>query len=135
MCIYKTTYEHFGRLSYEMWRAARLVVDTGIHWKGWSRQQARDFLGRNSALSLHNVLTEIDRYVSWPGQALAYKMGELKLLELRARAEQALGAKFDIRDFHDAVLLTGGLPLTLLEGEIDRFIAAALTADGEIVSN
>lgn len=135
MGIYKTPYEHFGRLSYEMWRAARLVVDTGIHWKGWSRQQARDFLGRNSALSLHNVLTEIDRYVSWPGQALAYKMGELKLLELRARAEQDLGAKFDIRDFHDAVLLTGGLPLTLLEGEIDRFIAAALTADGEIVSN
>lgn len=135
MNIYKTPYEHFGRLSYEMWRAARLVVDTGIHWKGWSRQQARDFLAQNSALSLRNVHTEIDRYVSWPGQALAYKMGELKLLELRARAEQALGAKFDLRDFHDAVLLTGGLPLTLLEGEIDRFIAAALTADGQIVSN
>ena len=135
MNIYKTPYEHFGRLTYEMWRAARLVVDTGIHWKGWSRQQARDFMAENSALSLRNVHTEVDRYVAWPGQALAYKMGELKLLELRARAEQALGEKFDIRDFHDAVLLTGGLPLGLLDAEIDRFIAQTLSKDGSNVSN
>jgi uncharacterized protein (DUF885 family) len=95
MNIYNTPYDHFGRLSYEMWRAVRLVVDTGIHYKGWTRTQAQDFLADNSALSLHNVRTEIDRYISWPGQALAYKMGELKILELRARAEAALGEKFD----------------------------------------
>jgi uncharacterized protein (DUF885 family) len=123
MNIYETPYDHFGRLSYEMWRAVRLVVDTGMHYKGWSREQAQDFLADNSALSLHNVRTEIDRYISWPGQALAYKMGELKILELRARAEQELGDKFDIRDFHDAILMTGGVPLDLLEQEIERFIA------------
>jgi uncharacterized protein (DUF885 family) len=105
-----------------MWRAVRLVVDTGIHYKGWTRKQAQDFLADNSALSLHNVRTEIDRYISWPGQALAYKMGELKILELRARAEAALGEKFDIRDFHDAILLTGGVPLDMLEQEIERYI-------------
>jgi uncharacterized protein (DUF885 family) len=122
MNIYNTPYDHFGRLSYEMWRAVRLVVDTGIHYKGWTRKQAQDFLADNSALSLHNVRTEIDRYISWPGQALAYKMGELKILELRARAEAALGEKFDIRDFHDAILLTGGVPLDMLEQEIERYI-------------
>ena len=122
MDIYETPYDHFGRLSYEMWRAVRLVVDTGMHYKGWTRKQAQDFLADNSALSLHNVRTEIDRYISWPGQALAYKMGEIKILELRARAERELGDKFDIRDFHDAILLTGGVPLDMLEQEIDRFI-------------
>ena len=122
MDIYETPYDHFGRLSYEMWRAVRLVVDTGMHYKGWSREQAQDFLAENSALSLHNVRTEIDRYISWPGQALAYKMGELKILELRARAERELGEQFDIRDFHDAILMTGGVPLDLLEREIERFI-------------
>lgn len=122
MNIYETPYDHFGRLSYEMWRAVRLVVDTGIHYKGWSREQAQSFLGDNTALSLHNVRTEIDRYISWPGQALAYKMGELKILQLRARAEQELGDKFDIRDFHDAILMTGGMPLDMLEQEIERFI-------------
>jgi len=122
MGIYETPYDHFGRLSYEMWRAVRLVVDTGIHFKGWTREQAQNYLADNSALSLHNVRTEIDRYIAWPGQALAYKMGELKILELRARAEKKLGEKFDIRDFHDAVLLTGGVPLDMLEQEIDRFI-------------
>ncbi|MCY4264682.1 MAG: DUF885 domain-containing protein [Gammaproteobacteria bacterium] len=122
MGIYQTPYDDFGRLSYEMWRAVRLVVDTGMHYKGWSRQQAQDFLAENSALSLHNVRTEIDRYISWPGQALAYKMGELKILELRQRAEQQLGEKFDIRDFHDAILITGGLPLSLLDKEIMSFI-------------
>ena len=123
MNIYETPYDHFGRLSYEMWRAVRLVVDTGIHYKGWSREQAQNFLAENSALSLHNVRTEIDRYISWPGQALAYKMGELKILELRVRAEAELGDKFDIRDFHDAILMTGGVPLDMLEQEIERFIS------------
>ena len=122
MGIYETPYDHFGRLSYEMWRAVRLVVDTGIHFKGWTREQAQNYLADNSALSLHNVRTEIDRYIAWPGQALAYKMGELKILELRARAEKKLGEQFDIRDFHDAVLLTGGVPLDMLEQEIERFI-------------
>ncbi len=125
MNIYVTPYDHFGRLSYEMWRAVRLVVDTGIHQRGWSRQRAQDFLAENSALSLHNVRTEIDRYISWPGQALAYKVGELTLLELRARAESALGERFDIRQFHDAVLLTGGLTMDLLESEIERYIDQA----------
>lgn len=125
MDIYETPYDHFGRLSYEMWRAVRLVVDTGMHYKGWSRKQAQAYLADNSALSLHNVRTEIDRYISWPGQALAYKMGELKILELRARAERELGAEFDIRDFHDAILMTGGVPLDMLEEEIGRFIVKA----------
>lgn len=123
MDIYETPYDHFGRLSYEMWRAVRLVVDTGMHYKGWTREEAQDYLADNSALSLHNVRTEIDRYISWPGQALAYKMGELKILELRARAEQELGSDFDIRDFHDAILMTGGVPLDMLEREIEQFIA------------
>lgn len=122
MNIYETPYDHFGRLSYEMWRAVRLVVDTGMHYKGWSREQAQNYLADNSALSLHNVRTEIDRYIAWPGQALAYKMGELKILELRARAERELGDRFDIRDFHDAILMTGGVPLDMLEQEINRFI-------------
>ena len=122
MNIYETPYDDFGRLSYEMWRAVRLVVDTGMHYKGWSREHAQNFLADNSALSLHNVRTEIDRYISWPGQALAYKMGELKILELRARAERELGDKFDIRDFHDAILMTGGVPLDMLEQEIEHFI-------------
>ena len=122
MGIFETPYDNFGRLTYEMWRAVRLVVDTGIHYRGWTREQARDFLAANTALSLHNVRTEIDRYISWPGQALAFKMGELKILELRARAEKELGEQFDIRDFHDAIMMTGGVPLDLLEQEIERFI-------------
>ena len=125
MNIYETPYDHFGRLSYEMWRAVRLVVDTGIHYRGWSREQAQDYLAENSALSLHNVRTEIDRYISWPGQALAYKIGELTILELRGRAESELGENFDIRDFHDAVLLTGGLTMDMLEREIERYIENA----------
>jgi len=125
MNIYETPYDHFGRLSYEMWRAVRLVVDTGIHNQGWSREQAQDYLAENSALSLHNVRTEIDRYISWPGQALAYKIGELTILELRGRAATELGGNFDIRDFHDAVLLTGGLTMDMLEREIERYIENA----------
>lgn len=120
--IYETPYDDFGRLSYEMWRACRLVIDTGIHAMGWSREQARRYLAENSALSLHNVRTEIDRYISWPGQALAYKMGELKILELRARAQRELGADFDIREFHDVVLLDGGVTLDVLERQVDDWI-------------
>jgi uncharacterized protein (DUF885 family) len=129
MNIYETPYDDFGRLSYEMWRAVRLVIDTGMHYKGWSRERAQNFLADNSALSLHNVRTEVDRYISWPGQALAYKMGELKILELRAHAEQELGEKFDIRDFHDAILMTGGVTLDILELEIERFIEKVQNSD------
>lgn len=122
MGVYETPYEHFGRLSYEMWRAGRLLVDTGLHAMGWSRERAVAFFVENSALSLHNINTEVDRYISWPGQALAYKMGELKILELRARAQETLGDRFDIRSFHDAVLENGTLPLSLLEKKINAYI-------------
>ncbi len=122
MGIYETPFENFGRLSYEMWRAGRLVVDTGLHAMGWSRDQAVTFFTENSALSLHNINTEVDRYIAWPGQALAYKMGELKILELRDQAQKALGDQFDIRAFHDAVLENGTLPLSLLQVKIDAYI-------------
>lgn len=122
MGIYRTPYEQFGRLTYEMWRACRLVVDTGMHWKGWTREQAEACFLENSALSPHNIRTEVDRYISWPGQALAYKIGELKILELRKRAEDKLGADFDIRSFHDEVLGAGGIPLNILEDRIDAWI-------------
>jgi uncharacterized protein (DUF885 family) len=125
MGLYKTPYDEFGRLTYEMWRACRLVVDTGMHWKGWSREQALEYLGSNTALSLHEVETETNRYIAWPGQALAYKMGELKILELRAKAHDALGERFDLRAFHDAVLENGGVPLPILEHQIDEYIAGA----------
>jgi uncharacterized protein (DUF885 family) len=121
--FYKDPYANFGRLSYEMWRACRLVVDTGIHAKGWSRDQAIAYMKENTALSEHNITAEVDRYISNPGQALAYKIGELKFKELRARAAKALGPKFDIRRFHDAALENGALPLSALESRIDRFIA------------
>jgi uncharacterized protein (DUF885 family) len=123
--FYKDPYSNFGRLTYEMWRACRLVVDTGMHWKGWTRDQALDYMGSNTALSLHEVTTETDRYIGWPGQALAYKMGELKIRELRQRAEQALGPRFDVREFHDAVLGNGSVPLSVLEDQIDAYIADA----------
>ena len=123
MGIYTTPYENFGRLSYEMWRACRLVIDTGIHAKGWTRGRAVAFLADNTSLSLTNVENEINRYIAWPGQALGYKLGELKIRELRRRAEDALGAEFDVRAFHDAVLANGALPLPILEAQIDRFIA------------
>jgi uncharacterized protein (DUF885 family) len=126
--FYQDPYSNFGRLTYEMWRACRLVVDTGMHWKGWTRDQALKYLGENAPLSLHEVTTEIDRYIGWPGQALAYKMGELKIRELRQRAEQALGPRFDVREFHDAVLRNGSVPLTVLEGQIDAYIAKAKLA-------
>jgi len=120
--FYTDPYSNFGRLTYEMWRACRLVVDTGVHAFGWTRQQVLDYLAANTALSLHEIRTETDRYISWPGQALAYKIGELKIRELRRRAEQALGARFDVREFHDAVLLQGSVPLPVLESNIDAFI-------------
>jgi uncharacterized protein (DUF885 family) len=123
--FYGDPYSNFGRLTYEAWRACRLVVDTGMHWKGWTREQALTYLAENTALSLHEVTTETDRYIGWPGQALAYKMGELKIRELRKRAEEALGPRFDIREFHDAVLKNGSVPLSVLEAQIDAFIAAA----------
>jgi uncharacterized protein (DUF885 family) len=122
MGIYETPYERFGQLTYEMWRACRLVVDTGLHWKGWTRDQAEACFLENSALAAQNIKTEVDRYISWPGQALAYKIGELKILELRQKAKDKLGANFDIRTFHDAVLEDGGVPLDLLEKKIDRWI-------------
>ena len=123
MGIYRNPYERFGQLSYEMWRAARLVIDTGIHHYGWTREQAVEYLSRHTALSDREVGTEIDRYISWPGQALAYKLGEMTMRRLRAKAEEALGKDFDIRKFHDVVLSLGSVPLPALEARIDAFIA------------
>lgn len=123
MGLYDTPEKDMGRLSYEMWRACRLVVDTGIHAKGWSRDQAIAFMLENTALSRTNIEAEVDRYITWPGQALAYKLGELKIRELRARAETALGDRFDLRSFHDAVLKNGAVPLDVLETQIDAWIA------------
>jgi uncharacterized protein (DUF885 family) len=125
MGLYKTPYDHFGRLSYEMWRACRLVVDTGMHALGWSRERALKYLADNTALSNQEVRTETDRYIANPGQALAYKMGELKLWELRAKAQHALGERFEVREFHDAVMANGSIPLPVLERQIDEYIAAA----------
>ncbi|MHA6205675.1 DUF885 domain-containing protein [Dyella soli] len=123
MGIYKTPYDRFGYLTYQMWRACRLVVDTGIHHLGWTRQQAIDYMTQNTALSDREIANEVDRYISWPGQALSYELGYLKMLELRQKAEQALGPKFDIRHFHDTILQLGSVPLPVLEQRIDRFIA------------
>jgi len=122
MGIYTTPYEHFGKLTYEMWRACRLVVDTGIHAFGWTREEAVDFMAKNTALSLHEVNTEIDRYISWPGQALSYKIGELKIRELREKAENELGTLFDIREFHEVILEKGTVTLPLLEKRIIHYI-------------
>ena len=119
---YADPYSNFGRLTYEMWRACRLVVDTGIHTKGWQRQQVIDYLSNNTALSIHECTTETDRYIAWPGQALAYKMGELKIKELRKLAESELGDKFDKRAFHDKVLENGSLPLMILDDVIRDWI-------------
>ena len=123
MDIYETPYEHFGRLTYEMWRAARLVIDTGIHAMGWTREQAIDYLASNTALSMHEVTTEIDRYISWPAQALSYKLGEYTIWQLRGRAEEELGENFDLRDFHDFILSLGSVPLDVLTDEVTHWIA------------
>jgi uncharacterized protein (DUF885 family) len=120
--IYRTPYEKFGQLSYDMWRAARLVIDTGIHRYGWSRSQAIDYLASHTALSQHEVETEVDRYISWPGQALAYKLGELTILKLRSEAETTLGPGFDERKFHDAILALGSVPLNVLEDQIRAWV-------------
>ncbi|WP_105173149.1 DUF885 domain-containing protein [Pseudoalteromonas sp. T1lg24] len=128
MGFYQDAYSDFGRLTYEMWRAARLVVDTGMHMFGWSRERAMTFMQDNSALSLHNIKTETDRYISWPGQALSYKIGELTIKRLRKKTEQALGAEFDIREFHFQILKNGSLPLNLLEAQIDAYIETAKKA-------
>ncbi|MEZ5499055.1 MAG: DUF885 domain-containing protein [Steroidobacteraceae bacterium] len=128
MGIYHTPYERFGRLTYEMWRACRLVVDTGIHAMGWTRQQAIDYMTGNTALSNHEIRTEIDRYIAWPGQALAYKTGEMHIIALRRHAERELGEHFDVRAFHDAVLDNGGLTLPVLGEQIEAYIARVKAA-------
>ncbi len=122
--MYRYAYDDFGRLSFEMWRACRLVVDTGIHAKGWSRERAIGFMLSNTALSRLNIEREVDRYIGWPGQACGYKIGEIKIRELRSRAERALGEQFDIRSFHDAVLGVGAVPLPVLEKRIERWIGS-----------
>jgi uncharacterized protein (DUF885 family) len=123
MGMYETPYERFGMLSYQMWRAARLVVDTGVHHLGWSRAQAIAFLHDNTALSDHEIATEVDRYISWPGQALSYYLGEKTIRDDRARAEKALGPKFSIRAFHEAILQLGSVPMRVVDARTDRFIA------------
>jgi uncharacterized protein (DUF885 family) len=123
MGIYRTPYERFGQQSYAMWRAVRLVIDTGMHHYGWSRQKAIDYLAGHTALSNHEVETEVDRYISWPGQALSYKLGELEIRRLRSEAEQQLGTGFDIKKFHSMLLGLGSVPLPILEDEVHRFIA------------
>jgi uncharacterized protein (DUF885 family) len=126
--LYEDPYSRFGQLTYDMWRAVRLVVDTGMHYKGWTRQQAIDFFKDNAAKTEHDIVNEIDRYILWPGQALAYKIGQLKILQLRSRAEVELGTDFDIRAFHDELLGAGALPLDLLEQRMDRWVSDQLAA-------
>ncbi|WP_439471812.1 DUF885 domain-containing protein [Brevundimonas sp.] len=127
MGFYRSPYERFGRLSYEMWRACRLVADTGIHWLGWDIEQARACFRDNSALAPHNIETELQRYIGWPGQATAYKIGEIRLRAIRTRAEAELGDRFDARRFHDALLIDGPLPMALLDQRMDRWIAEEKT--------
>jgi uncharacterized protein (DUF885 family) len=123
MGFYTDPYSKFGQLTYQMWRACRLVVDTGMHALGWSRERAIDFMKENTAKTENDIVVEIDRYIVWPGQALAYKLGELKIRALRAQAKQELGPRFDVRTFHNAVLDDGPLPLDVLERRITDWIA------------
>jgi uncharacterized protein (DUF885 family) len=134
MGMYRDPYERFGRYSYEMWRACRLVADTGIHWLGWDIEQARRCFTENSALATHNIQTELERYISWPGQALAYKIGELRLRSLRREAEQALGERFDVRKFHDQLLLSGALPLDVVSQRVQAWINAQGGANSDASS-
>ena len=131
MGIYRTPYEKFGQQSYAMWRAVRLVIDTGMHHYGWSRQQAIDYLAGHTALSQHEVETEVDRYISWPGQALSYMLGELEIRRLRSEAEQELGTRFDIKKFHTMLLGLGSVPLPTLEEQVHAFIAKSKTAPAQ----
>ncbi|MFT5770570.1 MAG: hypothetical protein ACI9H8_002561 [Lysobacterales bacterium] len=131
MDIYETPYQNFGRLTYEMWRACRLVIDTGVHTMDWSREQAQQYLAENSALSIHEITTEIDRYISWPAQALSYKLGEYTIWELRRDAEFRLGTDFDIRAFHDFILALGSVPLDILKDEVGRWVNEQMENDNE----
>src|SRR4029077_9345742 len=122
--LYKDPYSKFGQLTYDMWRAVRLVVDTGMHAMGWTRDQAIQFFKDNTGKTDQDIIVEVDRYIVWPGQALAYKIGQLKIRELRTLAEKELGAKFDKRKFHDVVLENGAVPLNLLESQVKTWIAS-----------
>lgn len=126
MGIYTTPYQMFGKYTYEMWRACRLVIDTGIHAKNWTRQQAIDFMAENTALSIHEINTETDRYITWPGQAISYKIGEIKIRELRKKAEETLAEKFNIRDFHEVILSQGTVTLSILENRVNNYINTTL---------
>jgi uncharacterized protein (DUF885 family) len=133
MGFYQDPYSDFGRLTMEAWRACRLVVDTGIHYLGWSRDEAIEYMRANSAMPLHDIRAEIDRYIGWPGQALAYKIGELKIRELRAEAEKQLGNQFDVRKFHDVVLGSGAVPLNVLEANVDAWVESQQPNSGSDV--
>ena len=122
--MYETPYEEFGRETFEMWRAVRLVIDTGMHSMGWTRQQAIDYMASHTALAKLDITNEVDRYIAWPAQALAYKLGELSIRKMRAKAEAELGDKFDQRPFHDTLLTMGSVPLPVMEAELDTFIQA-----------
>jgi uncharacterized protein (DUF885 family) len=126
--LYQEPYSKFGQLTYDMWRAVRLVVDTGLHHKRWTRQQAIDYFKANAAKTEADIVNEIDRYISWPGQALAYKMGQMKIRALRTEAEQKLGSRFDVRKFHDTVLATGAVPLDVLEKNVHAWIETQLAS-------
>jgi prolyl oligopeptidase len=128
MGLYQDPYSRYGQLVYDMWRAVRLVVDTGIHYFGWSRERAINFFLANAAKTEADIVNEIDRYIGWPGQALAYKIGQLKMLELRAEAEAALGTQFDIRRFHDHMLGVGAIPLDALEARMDAWLQQEVSA-------
>jgi uncharacterized protein (DUF885 family) len=125
--MYKDPYSKFGQLSYEMWRAVRLVVDTGMHSMGWTRDQAIQLFKDNTGKTDQDITVEVDRYIVWPGQALAYKLGQLKIRQLRTEAERKLGTKFDVRKFHDAVLENGAVPLNVLDAHVERWIDAQST--------